>query len=729
MSRHNFKMSIYGLAALIALPMLGTACSKSPASGKASAGSLQANEPYATQPIPEAAPESAPESAGGYAFDVSGQVSIDAPEIGQAAQDIAGSARAAAADIKKILEVLKKHNQCQDGYSKCSTLKDSDFASIENNYDFGPVRNACYRPHQFRSSFCYEFGEPDRRLIWGDRWRDALSPWGWDWPEDGFGFDDIGDDWDLESERLLFCHDGIEDWRHPRRVWRDWDSDRRFFNDGYDGWALGGCGIGSFDGGVPFIDDGRAIIEICRRGVDELVTQREAYRIFGFDIFHDFRGAFRGRFDDDDVFGDGFGIHLGRCREGVELIDDDFRHGRREGREGRDGRDGRGGHEGRDDRDDDEGDDDRGDRDDRRYGDDDDDRYGDDDGDRYNDDDDDYGDDSDYDDHRGECHHRDDCDHHDDCDCCQPHGCDSDRDCNDENACTVDACNLTTGVCTHTTLDCDDDNACTLDSCETDVGCIYTAVPDCACTTNADCNDNNPCTTDTCSPIIPPATVGLCEHTNVTNGPIVIADNECVDSALCSDGMLEITPVVCPNSDTQCNVATCDPATGCLLTPVPNGQDCFINDGLTCALHQCILNTDTGASVCTVLVPALNCDPTTQTCETVCPIAGTDTDGDRECVFLNNDSENCGECGKVCGSEAEAGLDTCCSGVCVDTTLSPNCGGCGVTCGVGVNTGLNDCCGAAGCVDTTSDPDNCNGCGNVCPDNLPLCVDSTCTSD
>jgi len=652
MSRQSFKISIYALAALIALPMLGTACSKSPAASNKSEGDLAVRAQY---PAAEAEPDieipvngpAAGEASGtGYGYG-----------NGNGAQDLGSVVSGAAADIKAILEILKSNNKCQKGYNKCATLKDSDFASIERNYDFGPVRNACYRPHQNRSSFCYALSEPYRRTIWGDGWRDALSPWGWDWPEELADFDDF-DDGDLEE--ALDLEPAI----------------------------------------LPIVADDRAI-EICRRGVDELVTPEEAYRILGFDIFNDFRGSFRGEFRDDDFFGERFATHLGRCRHVFEVIedDDDFD---RDDREGREGRDDRGGHEGRDD-----------DCDECGHHEDHDD-YG----------HDDYGHDSDYDNNydndNNECHHRDDCDHHEDCDCCPHHerGCDVDADCNDNNACTDDSCNSCTHVCVHATHLCNT-NDCTTATCNPDTGCVYTAIPDCACTTNADCNDQNPCTNDLCG-IIAPATTGICTHSSVNNGPIidapVVLNNLCIVSASCVNGSVaNVVPLSCADEN-DCTTESCDPAIGCVIANAADGTTCFIGDGLAeCVVYECM------SGVCTVEVPANQCDPATATCITVCPIEGT---APAACVDISTDINNCGECGDKCGT-FDVTQNACCAGSCVDTTSNPdNCGDCGLACGTGANADLPDCCESA-CTNLDLDPDNCGACGNACGGVID-CIDGCC---
>jgi hypothetical protein len=98
------------------------------------------------------------------------------------------------------------------------------------------------------------------------------------------------------------------------------------------------------------------------------------------------------------------------------------------------------------------------------------------------------------------------------------------------------------------------------------------------------------------------------------------------------------------------------------------------------------------------------------------------------CRSLNNDEENCGQCGRACPDNVSCVAGSCdCPGgsavescqvdgeaKCVDTDSDKNnCGGCGVKCDPG-----EDCCeGECVDADTAFDEDNqnCGTCGHACP--------------
>ncbi|HEX8794317.1 MAG TPA: hypothetical protein VF765_25410 [Polyangiaceae bacterium] len=141
-----------------------------------------------------------------------------------------------------------------------------------------------------------------------------------------------------------------------------------------------------------------------------------------------------------------------------------------------------------------------------------------------------------------------------------------------------------------------------------------------------------------------------------------------------------------------------------------------------------------------------------------CP-TGSLTCADGGCVPQS--PTNCGTCGNDCTMLPHVVNPSCASGQCsfmcaqgwahcttnpddgceTDITKSPNCAGCGVTCSgvtpvcsstgcVSGCTGSQILCNGTTCVDTTNDPQNCNGCNNACPagppNSQPSCTNSVC---
>ena len=160
------------------------------------------------------------------------------------------------------------------------------------------------------------------------------------------------------------------------------------------------------------------------------------------------------------------------------------------------------------------------------------------------------------------------------------------KNCQDGNACTIDVCDLDTGLCLHeaaswscndgnicTTMDvckagecvgepvdCDDGNPCTIGTCTVDVGCVFAPV-------GAPCDDANPCTLgDLCQG-------GLCI-------PGAGKPN-CDDGVPCTDDSCDVVSGSCLHLPNQ---AACD-----------DGNSCTAGDH--CAAGKC-LPGDTGACQC-----------------------------------------------------------------------------------------------------------------------------------
>ena len=176
----------------------------------------------------------------------------------------------------------------------------------------------------------------------------------------------------------------------------------------------------------------------------------------------------------------------------------------------------------------------------------------------------------------GECLHTPDhalCDNGNPCDgtetCNTTTGCERGTaiDCSDGVDCTVDACDPTSGACSHTTADdrCNDGVFCNgVERCDLTAGCVSGAVPS--------CSDGIGCTVDRC------------------DGPTDTCVNT-PDHARCDDGQL-------------CNgPETCSAAAGCIAGSPPT-----CDDGLACTTDSCDPSGAGGAGACVSVSPDLDLD-------------------------------------------------------------------------------------------------------------------------
>jgi len=208
--------------------------------------------------------------------------------------------------------------------------------------------------------------------------------------------------------------------------------------------------------------------------------------------------------------------------------------------------------------------------------------------------------------------------------------------------------------------------------------------------------------------------------------------------------------------DTQCNGGECNDAGKCCRA-----------DEIAC-----------GGTCCNKLIADACCDGKCVDfsgdenncggCGTVCELGKDCVDGEcvclpdevdcgNKCANLLFDHDNCGTCGNACAADEGCFLGECrcpdptqdyCDGQCVSLGSNDNCGWCGNKCLFGrecvagqcedpcgpcedhvdgacvPKDGQTECNGA--CVNTQSDPNNCGGCGNVCP-NSGGCQDGVCT--
>jgi hypothetical protein len=210
-----------------------------------------------------------------------------------------------------------------------------------------------------------------------------------------------------------------------------------------------------------------------------------------------------------------------------------------------------------------------------------------------------------------------------------------------------------------------------------------------------------------------------------TISPECVIDADCPAGKHCAGGACTDAPAGCSGAQAVCNgncVNLSNDANHC------GACDHSCGDGFVCADSEC-------QSVC----------------------SNDDIWCDGRCTSPLDDPENCGTCGKGCqvGAVCRSGTCRCaagyldcggrcvlpaddagtckcqgaltlCTAGCVDLLSDPdNCGSCGRTCGSGLGCISGDCACPAGktfcndgCRDLTGDHDNCGSCGTVCPDEL-----------
>ena len=259
------------------------------------------------------------------------------------------------------------------------------------------------------------------------------------------------------------------------------------------------------------------------------------------------------------------------------------------------------------------------------------------------------------------------------------------------------------------------------------------------------------------------------------------ADNGCETNLLTDVGHCGACSTACPtpaNAMATCvrgqcgfvcnpGFADCDqnPTNGCevnLLTDANNCGGCnnHCTGGKTCQVGTCACPAGQYDS------NGLCCPNGTSNSSGVCCPTGT-TNCSGACVNLSTDPNNCNTCGTPCSAPANA-TPTCvggtcgfvcnagysysngiccpnstpghvmanCGGTCVDLSTDPNnCNTCGNRCatgqscvggtcsGGGCPPGTTNCGGA--CVDTSGDANNCGACGNRCPVSA-TCIGGTC---
>src|SRR5206468_3521916 len=205
-----------------------------------------------------------------------------------------------------------------------------------------------------------------------------------------------------------------------------------------------------------------------------------------------------------------------------------------------------------------------------------------------------------------------------------------------------------------------------------------------------------------------------CIHTPVADGTSCSDGDACNGKETCEQGRCAAgTPLVC-NDGNACTTDSCDPASGCKETPVPDGASC--SDGRFChGAETC------HAGACTP-GPAPSCDD-----GNACTADRCDLQLDRCVSAAVPDGTSCSD-GNVCNGAEVCRVGTCTPGTPLSCEDNNPC--------------TADSCGPNGCIHTPvadgttcSDGNGCNGdetCrAGACSPGTPLvCNDNNaCTTD
>lgn len=227
----------------------------------------------------------------------------------------------------------------------------------------------------------------------------------------------------------------------------------------------------------------------------------------------------------------------------------------------------------------------------------------------------------------------------------------STKDCGDGDPCTQDACDPSTGACSHPPVQCDDGNSCTTDSCDAVTGACFRTPRTGSCSDGSACTVNDVCSEGNCIP-----------------GPQITCPNRgclrpigCLPDRGCFDYLPD--PSLCP-ADTQCIDYTClaTGLCGSLFLQYCNPGGCW--GAGTCYLGSCIpvptTNLCDDHNPCTDDVCA---DPTTKTCthtnntapcDSACATGGTCAEG----ACQGGTPRNCDD-GKVCTIDSCSSVSGC----------------------------------------------------------------------
>jgi len=184
------------------------------------------------------------------------------------------------------------------------------------------------------------------------------------------------------------------------------------------------------------------------------------------------------------------------------------------------------------------------------------------------------------------------------------------KDCSDQISCTIDACNVTTGECEHYALECNDEVDCTRDLCDLELG---------------------ECTNTPADDYCLPQQTDLCHN------------------YYCDKHIGCFTEDIICDDDIQCTVDTCNPAVGCIHTPV----SFLCDDNITCTDDVC----DADIGKCVNIPNNARCDDYDGCTTDLCDI-------NMDCVFVPVD---CSDAEMTCTQ------DICLNGTCLHIALDNKC--------------------------------------------------------
>ncbi len=158
--------------------------------------------------------------------------------------------------------------------------------------------------------------------------------------------------------------------------------------------------------------------------------------------------------------------------------------------------------------------------------------------------------------------------------------------CDDGKPCTIDACESTSGKCTHT-HDKDGKACATGDQCALESACKAGL---CAKTKAKNCDDGQPCTVDSCD-----SATGKCAHVPLQNGYVCSSPDKCVTAAACTSGACTAVKTLSCDDGKACTQDACDSKTGsCTSSPIADGVKCTLKS-------KCVLSAACDKGACKAL--------------------------------------------------------------------------------------------------------------------------------